>query len=146
MAENPQMYLITDVKGPDMLCSATADLVQIAQQDPNILDRFIIQLYAGREKSAIVKSYPFRDEQFLFTLYEWGVFRPEALQICYEEGISVITSPFGEISAEDAAALQELGYTVYEHTVNRIDQVKSAYARGIVGFYTDYLSPEDLMN
>ena len=49
------MYLITDIKDTD-LCTAISDLVALAEEDPAILDRFIIQLYTGREKTPFRKS------------------------------------------------------------------------------------------
>ena len=91
-----------------------------------------------------MEIYPFEDSQFLFTLYEWGVWQLEAAQICNQENISVITVEYGQIPDEDVALLRELGFTVYEHTVNRADYAKLSLQRGISGFYTDTLSPADL--
>lgn len=144
MRENPQMYLITDIKNEEGILPVVEELVAMAQEDPQILDRFIIQLYTGREKQDVLKIYPFTDEQFLFTTYNWGVWQLEVAQICNEENIAVLTVPYGEMSDEDAALMKELGFTVYEHTVNRADQAKLSLERGIAGFFTDTLSPEDL--
>ena len=143
MRENPQMYLVTDIKNDD-ICTPLAELVALADEDPTILSRFIIQLYTGREKSSIKEIYPFQDYQFLFTLYRWGAWKREAVKICNEENISVITSSIGTIPDEDVAMLRDLGFTLYEHTVNRIDQAKFALERGISGFYTDNLDFSDL--
>lgn len=144
MTDNPQMYLITDIKNADGILPVIEDLVDLAGENASILDRFIIQLYTGREKSDVLKIYPFRDDQFIFTTYEWGVWQLEVAQICNEENISVITVPYGEMSDEDAALMQELGFTVYEHTVNRVDKARLSLQRGIAGFYTDTMAPEDL--
>lgn len=144
MRDNPQMYLVTDIKEPD-IAEVIADLAAMADWDPAVLDRFVIQLYTGREKPQIRQVYPFRDEQFLFTTYEWGQFQLEVAQICNEENIAVITVPYGEMSDEDAQLLADLGFTVYEHTVNRADQARRSLRRGIAGFYTDTLSQEDLL-
>ena len=144
MRENPQMYLVTDIKNNGNILPVISDLVEMAEKDPFVLDRFIIQLYTGREKTSIREIYPFTDEQFIFTTYEWGVFQLEVAQICNEENIFVITVPYGEMSDEDAVLLRDLGFTVYEHTVNRADYARQSLERGIAGFYTDTLSPEDL--
>lgn len=144
MQENPEMYLVTDIKDFQNICSVVADLVEIAEEDSSILNRFIIQLYTGREKASIQEVYPFDDSQFLFTLYEWGVFQHEVIHICNEENIAVITVQYGEISDEDVALLRQLGFTVYEHTVNRADLAKLSLERGVSGFYTDTLFPSDL--
>ncbi len=145
MREHPQMYLVTDIKNED-ICPPLAELVALADEDPAILDRFIVQLYTGREKNAVKEIYPFKDEQFLFTLYEWGVWEYEAAQICNEENIAVLTVMADVIPDEDVAMLRELGFTVYEHTVNRADAAKRGLERGISGFYTDTLFPSDLIS
>lgn len=144
MRDTPEMYLVTDIKNKD-ICPPIAELVALAEEDPTILDRFIIQLYTGREKNSVKEIYPFKDEQFLFTLYEWGVWQHEAAQICNEENISVITAMADQIPDADVAMLRDLGFTVYEHTVNRADIANLSLARGVSGFYTDTLSPEDLI-
>lgn len=144
MKVNPQMYLVTDIKEEDM-AAVIADLAELADRDPEVLDRFVIQLYTGREKPQIQQVYPFRDEQFLFTTYEWGQFQLEVAQICNEENIGVITVHHGEMSDEDVQLLSDLGFVIYEHTVNRADQARRSLQRGIAGFYTDTLSQEDLM-
>ena len=40
--------------------------------------------------------------------------------------------------------MKELGFTVYEHTINRADEAALALERGISGIYTDNLTPADL--
>lgn len=137
------MYLITDIKDTD-LCTAISDLVALAEEDPAILDRFIIQLYTGREKTSVQEIYPFKDSQFLFTTYNWGDWQLEVAQICNEENIAVITVPYGKMPDEDAALMRELGFTVYEYTVDRADKANFPLTRGISSFYTDTLSPDDL--
>lgn len=144
MRENPQMHLITDVKSHDRLAEMITELVQIAGEDPDILSRFIIQLYTGREKPEIQAIYPFDDSQFLFTLYEWGAFQHEVIAICNEENINVITVESIYIASEDVALMRDLGFTVYTHTVNRVDLARRDFARGVSGIYTDLLQPSDL--
>lgn len=144
MKENPQMYLVTDVKDDKNLTEIISQLAELCGWDESVLDRFIIQLYTGREKTAIQKIYPFEDSQFVFTTYKWGIWEHEAAQICNEENVSVIAVPGGQMSDEDAALMRDLGFTVYEFTINRVDKAQNELQRGIAGFYTDYLSPQDL--
>lgn len=145
MRENPQMYLVTDFKDlPGSLSDGVAELVRLCRENPDLLGRMVIQLYTGREKTLVQAVYPFLDEQFVFTTYEWGVWQHEVAQICNEENVSVIAVPYGEMSDEDAALTRDLGFTVYEFTVNRADAAKRSLDRGIAGFYTDDLWPEDL--
>lgn len=144
MRANPEMHLTTDVKSHDLLVEMITELVQIAGEDPDILSRFIIQLYTGREKTEVQAIYPFDDAQFLFTLYEWGVFQHEVIAICNEENINVITVESAYIASEDVALMRDLGFTVYTHTVNRVDLAQRDLERGVSGFYTDLLQPADL--
>ena len=143
MRQNTEMYLITDIKDTD-LCTAISDLVALAEEDPAILDRFIIQLYTSRKKTSVQEIYPFKDSQFLFTTYNWGDWQLEVAKICNEENIAVITVPYGKMPDEDAALMRDLGFTVYEYTVDRADKANFSLTRGISGFYTDTLSPDDL--
>lgn len=144
MTENPQMYLVVDVKEPGTITRVITDLVNLANHDAAILDRFIIQLYTGEEKSDLLEIYPFEDEQFLFTLYAIGYWQMEFAAHCNQENISVITLPQGWMPPEDAAFLKELGFVVYEHTVNRVDIARQSLEKGISSFYTDTLFPEEL--
>ena len=144
MQENPQMYVVTDTKLKEPLSSVIGDLVTLSEGDPDILSRLIIQLYTGREKSEIQEIYPFADEQFIFTIYGWGPWCLYVAQICNEENIGVITLPAGQMPGKDAALMKELGFTVYEHTVNRLDAAAEYLKLGISGFYTDCLTPGDL--
>lgn len=147
MAENPQMYLVTDIKHQGYpLAPVIEELAELCSWDESVLSRMIIQLYTGREKQDILKVYPFRDDQFVFTTYEWGVWQHEVAQICNEEGIFVIAVPHGEMNDADAALMKELGFTVYEFTVNRPDEAQVSLARGISGFYTDDLIAEDVIS
>lgn len=144
LKENPNMYLVTDVK-EENLAEVVAVLAGYAEFDPDVLSRFIIQLYTPGQKASVLEVYPFHDAQFLFTLYEWGVFQMEAAAICNAENIAVITVQYGQISDEDVSKLRNLGFTIYEHTVNRADFAQMSLNRGISGFYTDTLSPSDLI-
>lgn len=145
MAENPQMHLILDAKGPEQLPEILAELVTMTVEDPDILSRFIIQLYTGREKSTLQEIYPFDDSQFLFTLYEWGAFQHEVIAICNEENINVLTIQQGNIQDEDVTLLRDLGFTVYVHTIDRADVAQLLLETGFSGIYTDNLQPADLI-
>lgn len=144
MAEHPQMYLVVDVKEPGTIFRVITDLVALADRDATILDRFIIQLYTGEEKAALQEIYPFEDEQFLLTLYAIGYWQMEFAALCNTENISVITLPQGWMPQEDIALLRELGFTIYEHTVNRVDIARQSLEKGISSFYTDTLFPDEL--
>ena len=145
MAENSQMYLVTDMKEETAVSSVISELVELCGGNPEVLSRVIIQLYTGLEKADIQKVYPFRDEQFIFTDYKLGGWTWDIPRLCSRERIPVITTPNGQVPEEDLAALKKLGFVVFEYTVNRVDMAQESLNRGISGFYTDSLVLEDVM-
>ena len=146
MAENPNMYLVTDIKSETgSVPTVISELVEMCGRDQDVLSRVVIQLYTGWEKTEVQEVYPFDDSQFLFTTYWQGPWNLGMAQVCNEMNIAVITVPYGVMPDADAALLKELGFTVYEFTVNRADEARKSLNRGIAGFYTDDLVPEDLI-
>lgn len=138
------LYIIIDTKESGAVQVVT-DLVALCQEDDALIRRFIIQLYDFESKAQILGAYPFADENFLFTAYKYGTGKPaEILKNCHEQNISVITVPHGSWSAETIAHFTDLGFVLYEHTVNRPDEARDALNRGVHGLYTDFLMPEDL--
>ena len=144
MAENPQMYLVTDMKEEAAVSSVISELVELCGRNAEVLSRVIVQLYTGLEKADIQKVYPFRDEQFIFTDYKLGEWTWDIPRMCSRERIPVMTTPKGQVPEEDLARLKELGFAVYEFTVNRVDVAQESLSRGVSGFYTDSLVSEDV--
>lgn len=147
MAENADLYLITDFKGTSEhpLPEMAAELVRLSGRDESILNRVIIELHGENDKEEILKIYPFDDDQFIFSPYAIGGWRPEIASLCSRQNITVIATDRYEIPDDELAALRELGYVVYEFTVNRLDEARIRMEQGVCGFYTDYLTPEDLL-
>lgn len=143
MRDYPQMHLVIDTK-EENLYLVVAELVSLAGEDPGVIDRFVIQLYAGTEKAGLKAFYPFREEQFLLSLYKIGNWDQSVLRLCEQEGIYILTTFFGQIPDEDVSMLRERGFILFEHTVNDPEQVRTALNRGICGVYTDFLTSEML--
>lgn len=144
MQIHPDLYIIIDTKESSAVQVVT-DLVSMCQGDDGLIRRFIIQLYDFESKAQILTAYPFADENFLFTAYKYGAGKPaEILKHCHEQNIAVITVPHGSWSAETIAHFTDLGFVLYEHTVNRPDEAREALSRGIRGLYTDFLMSADL--
>lgn len=148
MAENPDMYLITDTKEvPDRsLKYVIGKLLDLCEGDQSLLDRIVVQIYYGEEKREIQESYPLKDSQFVITTYlHWKDFSPELALMCSTERIGVIATPTSRgVDAESMAMMKEKGYRFYVYTVNRIDEAQGEKARGVDGLYSDFLRPEDL--
>lgn len=144
MVDHPKLHIIIDTKEEDQI-SVVKTLVDLSESHPDVTDRFIIQLYAAGVKSEIQKLYPFDDGNFLFTTYKFGYrFPNKILKICYDENISVVTVPYGVWEEEVRQLYVSKGFILFEHTVNRPDFANGSLEKGVWGFYTDFLAPEDL--
>lgn len=145
MRHYPDLYIIIDTKESGAV-QVVSELVSLCEKDDSLIRRFIIQLYDFDSKDRILTTYPFADENFLFTAYKYGAEKSaEILKHCHEQNIAVITVPHGSWSAETIAHFTDLGFVLYEHTVNRPDEAREALTRGIRGLYTDFLMPDDLL-
>lgn len=144
MRQYPDMYLITDTKEADS-CAVIGELLRLCDYDPDIADRFVIQLYDGGVREQMQELYPFQDENFLFTTYKFGPQRiSDIMELCEAENIQVITAPYGSWDKATIQKLQDAGFIIFEHTLKYTSMVKNALSRGVYGFYTDALQPSDL--
>ena len=144
MEEYPDLYIIIDTKSSEYL-KIMSDLVELSSFNTDITDRFIIQLYDSGIKEQILEIYPFSDNNFLFTAYKFrSRLSNKIMNICYDENIFIVTVPYGDWDQETIDLFKSKNITVYEHTVNRPDQANEELQKGVNGFYTDFLSKEDL--
>lgn len=138
------LYIVLDTKEKDVN-RVVLDLINLCGADSKLPDRFIIQLYGGGSKEIFQNTYPFKDENFLFTVYKFGADKPlEIMEICYRENITVITVPYGRMEDTALQAFIDRGFIVFEHTVNRPDDAQRSLQKGVHGLYTDFLSPADV--
>ncbi len=144
MENYPELYVIIDTKEEDQV-QVVKTLIDLSAHNPDITDRFVIQLYAEGVKSEIQKLYPFQDSNYLFTIYKYGDRMPRSvMKICYDENISVVTIPYSAWKEEDRQIFYSRDFKVYEHTVNCPDDANEAIEEGVWGVYTDLLSYDDL--
>lgn len=144
MEQYPKLHIIIDTKEEDQI-EVVSSLVDLSTYNTDITNRFIIQLYEGGVKEEIQKIYSFPEENFLFTAYKFGSHYPnKIMQICYDEHIPVVTVPYDVWDEETKQLYISKGFTLYEHTVNRPDWARKSLKEGVHGFYTDFLSEEDL--
>ena len=136
----PDLYIVLDTK--DSMVELVRALVNL-DAPAEIMERFIIQVYAAGEKTQIMEMYSFPEENFLFTAYILGNRPGYIMQACYEENISVVTLPYGWLSDAWHFFLEK-DFVVFTHTVNRPDEMKELFSRGVDGLYTDFLSETDL--
>lgn len=144
MEQYEDMYLVIDTKELDGV-SVVRDLIELCGGNADIAERFVIQLYDKGIKAQMQAIYPFGDDNFLFTAYKFGPSRfAEIMEICYEEQIPVVTVADGKWEESTIRYFRDKGFLVFTHTVNRLDYVEDSVAQGVYGFYTDFLSEEDV--
>lgn len=144
MENHPELYVVIDTKEDDHP-EVIRNLTELSSYDTSITDRFIIQLYKPGIKEQILEIYPFKDENFLFTAYKFGArFPNKIMKICYDENIPVVTVPYGSWDEQAKELFTSKNFIIYEHTVNRPDYASKSLQMGVHGFYTDFLTEEDL--
>lgn len=143
MERYEDMYLIIDDKEEDPL-AVVRELIALCGENPDIIDRFVVQLYDGGVKAQMQEMYPFGDDQFLFSAYKLGPEKhAEIMGICYDENICVLTIADGAWDEATVRAFAEKGFILFNHTVNRLDHARLFAAQGVYGFYTDFLPETD---
>lgn len=144
MREYSNLHIIIDTKEADAF-PVVQKLVDLCGTDSGIIDRFIIQLYDIGTKSQFLDIYPFKDDKFLFTAYKFGTQYPNMIMdLCYTENISIVTVPHGAWDYKTKNLFISKGFILYEHTVNHVDDANASLGQGIYGFYTDFLTMDDL--
>lgn len=142
MQAYPDLYIIVDTKQKD-LTGVVSLLVELAQE-PQIVDRLILQVYWPGEKTSLLELYPFPRDNILFTAYKFGTNRvSEILRLCQQEDIPVVTSFWSRYGQDTVKRFSEAGVLIFEHTVNTPEALESSLERGVRGVYSDSLQLED---
>ncbi len=134
MTDHEDLYVITDIKDNNI-----AGLSYIAASYPELVERFIPQIYAGDEYDSV------RDlgyEYIIYTLYrlDWNS-KTDAQALCtYAAGHPLLAFTFSyELCAVDGyvSGMCASGIPLYIHTVNDPAEQETYFAMGISGIYTD---------
>lgn len=149
MGEHRDVWIVTDTKrkAPKEAERDFGILLSTAQElgAEEALQRFVVQFYNEEMFKAVEKVYPFGN--YIFTLYRLWHGQADAFEkyaaFCEENDIPVITM-WAYLATEEILEIAKAhGVEVYVHTVNDLEEAKSLQARGVKGFYTDFLSPKD---
>ena len=133
---NPDLYIVTDVKDRNV------DAAKIIKDKyPNLMNRFIIQVYSEDEYKA-VRELGF--DQIIFSLYKlsWDEKTNTAALIRFAESHHII----GYTASDELYnvpgfidGLKKAKVPVFLHTVNDEKTQNRYYKNGIYGVYTDFL-------
>lgn len=137
LEQTPGLYIVTDVKDNNIAAAR-----KIKEQQPKLMDRFIIQVYSRAEYNAI-RDMGF--QQIIFSLYKmtWAEKTNAAALVRFAEehkilGYTVSTEIYhvpGLISG-----LKKAGVPIFLHTVNEPAEQAYYFKNGIYAVYTDTLT------
>ncbi len=148
-SSHPELYFMLDVKQDEntnfleVLEKFTALAKEMDQEQ--LLEHMIVQLYAVEDYDRINAVYPVKN--WLFTIYqlsdEEGA-EVEAAAFAAEKGFGVFTVPascLGNNYFVDLA--DEYGLNLFIHVADREEDVWRLSRRGIYGYYSDFLKPNE---
>jgi len=134
MKEHPDLYIVTDVKQDNEKAAAL-----IAREYPELMDRFIIQIYRDGEYDGIrALGFP----NIIYTTYNLSKEQKEDFahltQFAAEHQLLGYTYPLKYFKQEGyAEKMGQTGVMLFVHTVNASTDIQACYDAGITAVYTD---------
>lgn len=146
MVQYPDIYIVTDTKytSMDRYRLQFSQLVYLAhaKDAEAVLDRIIIQVYNQGMYGIAYDIYPWKS--VIYTLYQTPDDLDEVIRFCSKQGIGIVTMNYENMTEDMVAKLKEAGIMTFTHTVNDMEEVRRELAMGVSGFYTDFLSLNDM--
>lgn len=134
MKENPDVVIVTDVKDNNLRGAE-----YIATHAPELLDRFVFQIYNENEYDE-VRSLGF--ENIIYSLYAltWNEKTDFGAIGRFAEGhtLTAIAFDYTLLSVEGYLdGMKTAGVPLFVHTVNEREKIDECFEAGISGVYTD---------
>jgi glycerophosphoryl diester phosphodiesterase len=145
LKNKPDMYLITDTKeiDPAVIKDQFQLLVdQVKAVDASILHRIIPEIYNHEMYDIVNAIYPFPNQ--IYSIYLTEEPQDEILQFVADKQIPVVAMQTDQASKEFVEALTANHVIPYIYTVNDTHEVEEYRSWGVQGFYTDFLTPDEL--
>lgn len=133
LEKNQGVSIITDIK-----LNNVKALELIRNKYPNLLDRFVPQIYNFEEYNS-VQNLGYKN--IILTMYASDYTDSEILGFAKTHKLFALTIPVYRAKSELPSELLKEGIFTYTHTINSIDEVKNLEGFNIKGFYTDALMP-----
>jgi glycerophosphoryl diester phosphodiesterase len=136
LQSHPDAFIVTDTKTRGMEV-----LARVRMARPNLVPQFIPQIYL-MEDYELVRSQGFR--HIILTLYRGLEDTPDETLLAFSRThpLFALTMPVAKCQRSDLAVkLRAQGVTTYAHTVNDLKLLRELGKRGIIGVYTDSLTP-----
>ncbi|MEC0171181.1 phosphatidylinositol-specific phospholipase C/glycerophosphodiester phosphodiesterase family protein [Paenibacillus graminis] len=144
MQAYPDAYIVTDTKEikPELVTQQFTLLTEAAERrDPALLERVVPQIYSQDMLDVINKVHVF--PEVLYTLYQSQDSDEQVIDFAKESGVD-ITMPSDRATKSFVQKLKKAGVRVYVNTVNEENEIVELSRLGVDGFYTDFVSEEDL--
>ncbi|KAI7261387.1 hypothetical protein KC345_g9756 [Hortaea werneckii] len=144
MAAYPDAYIVTDTKElkPELVTEQFKLIVEAAEKiNPALLQRIVPQIYSRDMLDVVNKVYAF--PEVIFTLYQTQDSDEVVINFVKQSGVD-ITMPAARAEKSFVRKLKKAGARVYVHTVNDEEEITELSRMGVDGFYTDFVSEDDL--
>lgn len=148
MMVHKDMYIVTDTKSFDYteeeIAQQFRQFYQLAEElDISLLDRVIPQIYDQKTYEILKKVYPFKS--VIYTLYASPDNDDEVIDFVKDkDDIAVITMGAVRYSKNFYNELSYYNKHIYFFTLNSLEEIAAAKDKGVHGFYTDFVMPEDM--
>ncbi len=140
LEENPNVYIVTDIKDENV-----RGVQKIAEKCPDLLERFVIQIYSADEYEA-VRECGFSNVIYTLYMLPWADKTDTAALSDFAKShpLAGFTFPAELCELEGFLdGMKKSGVLLYVHTVNGEAEMKRYFDLGIDGIYTDYLPRGD---
>lgn len=152
MKKYDDVWIVTDTKESEAeaVRKGFRFLVERAEatESMEVLDRFVVQLYNLEMYDVVEEVYSF--DSYIWTLYQMGGLNRDDMvtisRYCKENGIDALTMYYQWPNQEYMDIARRYDLDVYVHTVNDMETIKELQNLGVKGFYTDYITPEMMVN
>jgi glycerophosphoryl diester phosphodiesterase len=145
MSSHPDVYITTDTKEIDeeLVGKQFTEMVKKANKiDPSILQRIVPEIYSPEMYSLVMSIYPF--PSVMYSTYMSSASHEQVIDFMVSKQIKTVAIPSEDISPAYVRALVSRGIKIYVSTVNKPKEIKQYLKMGVYGFYTDFLTYDDV--
>ncbi len=147
MLVNEDIYVVTDGKLFDEEAKKEFEILyrEAQKRDISLLNRFIPQIYRNEMYDILMDVYRF--PSVIYTTYVAPLSAGEIIDfVSSHDNIHVITANYKDTRFQETQLQQihNMGRFFFVHTVNTYSDITQGRNRGVDGFYTDILLPQDL--
>ncbi|MFD1776543.1 phosphatidylinositol-specific phospholipase C/glycerophosphodiester phosphodiesterase family protein [Paenibacillus rhizophilus] len=139
----PDAYIVTDIKKSGKAMAKEFEMLveKTLERDPALLTRIVPQIYNRPMLEELNKIYAF--PHVIYTLYDSPDSDEEVIEFIQKTNVD-ITMPVDRANAGFVGRLKDAGARVYVHTVNDMREIRRLHRLGVDGFYTDFVSENEV--